>query len=283
MTALRESGRLDPRVFQIAALSGLVVYGLAVLRFDVSLGRAFVILAVALLTQWICTDIWQLPRFDPKSALISALSLILLLRTESELLAVVAAIIAISSKFLLRWNGKHIFNPTNIALVALLATGQAWVSPAQWGNFAFFAFLMCCLGIVVVNRARRSDVTFAFLAFFCALVLARAWWLGDPMAIPLHRLQNGALLLFSFFMISDPKTTPDSRGARILFAFLVAAGAVWIQIRFFRSDAILLSLAFFSLLTPLLDKLLPGRRYQWNALEAGGLAQIHSTNAKAAA
>ena len=256
--------RLDPRVFQIAGLSALACYGLFVLRFDVTPARALLILVCALATQWICTRLTHLPVFEPKSALISAISLILLLRTESEWIAVGAAVAAIASKFVIRWKGKHIFNPTNIAIVLAILIGQAWVSPAQWGSFAFFAFLITCLGIVVVNRARRSDVTFAFLAFYCGLVLARAYWLGDPLSIPLHRFQNGALLLFSFFMISDPRTTPDSRIGRILFALMVAAGAVWIQVRFWRSDALLLSLAFFSVFTPLIDWLAEGRRYEWN-------------------
>ena len=76
----------------------------------------------------------------------------------------------------------------------------------------------------MVNRAARSDVTLAFLVFYLALVVGRSLWLGEPLAIPLHRLQSGALLLFAFFMISDPKTTPDSRAGRILFAALVALG-----------------------------------------------------------
>ena len=83
-------------------------------------------------------------------------------------------------------------------------------------------FLMVCLGGLVVMRAARSDVTLAFLGAYLALVFGRSLWLGEPMAIPLHRLQNGALLLFAFFMISDPRTTPDSRLGRILFATLVA-------------------------------------------------------------
>ena len=82
------------------------------------------------------------------------------------------------------------------------------MSPGQWGSVAFFAFLMACLGGVVVNRASRSDVTYAFIVFYCALLFGRSCYLGEPFAIPLHRLQGGALLLFTFFMISDPKTTP---------------------------------------------------------------------------
>ena len=133
-----------------------------------------------------------------------------------------------------------------------------WVSPGQWGNVAFFAFLMACLGGLVVNRAARSDVTFAFIAFYMALVFGRSLWLGEPLAIPLHRLQSGALLLFTFFMISDPRTTPDSRAGRILFALLVAFGAWYVQFRLFRTNGLLWSLAFFSLTVPLIDRLLPG-------------------------
>ena len=148
----------------------------------------------------------------------------------------------------------------------MLATGAVWVSPAQWGSAAFFGFLLACAGTLVVTRAARLDVTAAFLACWAALLFGRSLWLGEPLAIPLHRLQGGGLLLFAFFMISDPKTTPDSRSARILFGALVAAGAAYVQFRLFRPNGPLWSLAFFSLLTPVLDLLLPGRRYTWNAL-----------------
>jgi Na+-translocating ferredoxin:NAD+ oxidoreductase RnfD subunit len=138
-----------------------------------------------------------------------------------------------------------------------------WVSPGQWGNVAFFAFLMACLGGLVVNRAARSDVTYAFGAFYLALVFGRSIWLGEPMTIPIHRLENGALLLFTFFMISDPKTTPDSRTGRILFALLVAVGAWYVQFRLFRTNGLLWSLALCSLTVPVIDWLLPGARYEW--------------------
>ena len=72
----------------------------------------------------------------------------------------------------------------------LLLTDQVWVSPGQWGSVAFFAFLMACLGGLVVNRASRSDVTFAFIACYCALMFGRSFYLGEPMAIPLHRLRE---------------------------------------------------------------------------------------------
>src|SRR2546427_12649481 len=103
--------RLDPRLYQIAVLSALLVYGIGWLRFEIRLPQAIVLLGTALLTQLACTRLAHLPRFDPKSALISGLSLCLLLRTDHLTLAALAAIVTIASKFVLRWNGKHLFNP----------------------------------------------------------------------------------------------------------------------------------------------------------------------------
>ena len=263
-TAAGARTKRDPRLYQIFILASLFGYGMLVLDFEIAGDRAAAILAVALLTQYGCTQFWRLPAFDPRSALISGLSLCLMLRTNSIGLALTATIITIASKFVLRFNGKHIFNPTNFGIVAMmLLTGQVWVSPGQWGNVAFFAFLMACLGGLVVNRAARSDVTYAFIAFYMALVFGRSIWLGEPLAIPLHRLQNGALLLFTFFMISDPRTTPSSRAGRILFAMLVACGAWYVQFRLFRTNGLLWSLATFSMTVPLIDWLLPGTRYEW--------------------
>jgi Na+-transporting NADH:ubiquinone oxidoreductase subunit NqrB len=254
----------DPRLYQILVLAALLAYGVVQLDFDVTLPRAALLLGTALLTQAVCTRLWRLPAFDPRSALISGLSLCLLLRTGSPLLAAAAAVVTVASKFVLRIHGKHIFNPTNFGIVALiLATGQVWVSPGQWGNAAFFAFLLACLGGLVVNRAARSDVTYAFLAFYLSVLFGRALWLGQPPAVPLHQLGNGAFLIFTFFMISDPKTTPDSRAGRILFALLVALGAGFVHFVLYRPNGLILSLAAFSLAVPLLDRLLPGKRYVW--------------------
>src|SRR5262249_2757933 len=163
--------RVDPRLWQIAALSGLVVYGIGVLRFDVSASRVVLLVATALATQLLCSRLWRLPRFDPKSALISALSLCLLLRTGSAFLAAAVPAPTIASQFVIRFNGKHVFNPTNFGLVAaMLASRDVWVSPAQWGNAAFFGFLLACAGTLVVTRAARADVTAALLVCWAGLL-----------------------------------------------------------------------------------------------------------------
>jgi len=273
-SASRPAQPLDPRLWQIASLAGLLIYGLTGLGFDLAPPQIAVTLITALLVQWVGTRLAHLPAFEPKSALISALSLCLLLRTDDPWVAALAAAIAVGSKFAIRVRGKHVFNPTNVALVAVIAlTHRAWVSPAQWGDFAFFAFLMACGGGVVVNRAARSDVTFAFLAGYASLLFARMAWLGQKPAVPLHQMENGAFLLFSFFMISDPRTTPDSRAGRIAFGLLVAAGAAFVTFVLYRPNGLLWSLVTLSPLVPLIDRLLPGRRHTWSHPAPGVLEQ----------
>ena len=256
--------RIDPRWWQIGSLSLLLVWGLTVLRFDVTVARIAAIFATALVTQWSFSRWAKIP-FEWKSAAISALSLCLLMRASSVLLLVAAAFAAIAGKFVVRWNGKHIFNPTNGAIVLMmLLSDRVWVSPGQWGSAAFFGFLIACAGSLVVYRSARSDVTLAFLAIWCGILLARSFRLGDPLTIPFHRLENGALLIFAFFMISDPKTTPDSRAGRIAFAALVAAGAWYIQFKLFRTNGLLWSLAACSPLVPLIDRITKGSRFSWH-------------------
>ena len=258
----------DPRLYQIATLAGLLTYGVWWLDLEVQLPIAVAVLASVLAAQLVCDCLVARRRFEPRSALISGLSLCLLLRTGSLNAAMLTAVVAIASKFALRVRGKHLFNPTNFTLVAMmLLTGSVWVSPGQWGSGAIFAFVLASAGGLVVNRAARADVTCAFLACYATLLVGRSLWLGEPLAIPLHRLENGALVLFSFFMISDPRTTPDSRSGRVLFAGLVALGAYVVQFWLFRTNGLLWSLAVCSLAVPLIDLLLPGPRYQWKPIE----------------
>ncbi|OQW63075.1 MAG: hypothetical protein BVN29_17970 [Nitrospira sp. ST-bin5] len=260
---------LDPRLYQIASLSTLLLYGLTWLHFDISLWRIAITLITALLTQYAGTRFYNLPAFDPKSPLISALSLCLLLRTDHLAVTALASFIAIGSKFVIRWQDKHVFNPTNLALVVMIGSGLGWISPGQWGQVAWFGFLIACLGSLVVTRAARADVTLAFLAFYVGLLFARALWLGDPLTIPLHQIESGALLIFAFFMISDPKTTPDSRTGRIIYALFVTLVALYVQFGFFRPNGPLWGLIACAPLVPLIDRLLPAVRYDWSRPTTG--------------
>ena len=261
----------DPRYYQIAVLTSLVVFGVVALDFGIRWQNAISIVFTALAVQYLGTRYARLPRFDPLSPLITSLSLTLLLRTDEPQIAAAAAVIAIGSKFLIRFRNKHVFNPANVALVVLMfGTDQAWVSSGQWGSAAIGAFALACLGFLVLTRARRAETTVAFLLIYAALLFGRALWLGDPLTIPVHQLQNGALLIFAFFMISDPKTTPDTASGRVLFAALVAMLAFTIQFIYYQPNGVILALVASAPVVPLIDSLLHGRHYRWEAAVTHG-------------
>ena len=265
----------DPRYYQIIVLSLLLTYGIFVLDFGIRWQNALVIVPTALAIQFFGTRYFQLPRFDPLSPLITSLSLTLLLRTDVVLIAALAASLAIGSKFLLRFRGKHIFNPANFALVSLmLLSDHAWVSSGQWGSAAIGAFVLACLGSLVLTRARRAETTIAFIIIYAGMLFGRAIWLDDPFSIPMHQIQNGALLIFSFFMISDPKTTPNTGFGRVLYAAIVAAVAYTIQFIYYQPNGPILALIMCAPTVPLIDVLLRGRVYRWEQAAEHQISQI---------
>ena len=260
----RRAKKGDPRPYQVVVLLSLLVYGQLALGFSLAPALVALTITTSLVAQWLCTRAFSLPRFDPRSALISSLSLCLLLRSDSAAVMMLAAALTVGSKFLLRVNDKHVFNPTTFGIAAVVLCGApAWVSPGQWGSGVIFAAMLLCAGLAVVWRSERSDVTVTFIAVYSAIVLVRALWLHDPLAIPVRHLQSGALVLFAFFMISDPKTTPDHRAGRILFASAVAFGAAFVHFGLYRPNGFILALVFLSPLVPLLDRVFPARKYEW--------------------
>ena len=250
----------DPRSGQVLALAILLALGLTVFSIGASPTTVVTIVTTALLLEGLFSrNIMQLP-----SALISGLSLSLLLRTNDISIALLATLIAISSKRILRYRGQHIFNPTAFALVVIsTSSAHAWLSPGQWGQSFQLLLLVCIAGLVVTRKAARLDLSATFLCTFGALSFMRAIYLGDPIAIPIHQLSNGALLIFTFFMISDPRTTPSSRGARLIFGILVAGVAAVLQYGFHWSNASIFALVFCAPLVPLLNAHSAGNPLTW--------------------
>jgi Na+-transporting NADH:ubiquinone oxidoreductase subunit NqrB len=254
----------DPRHYQIAVLSSLIVAGLFLYSFRLPWWHVVGCVGSTLITQALADRFIAKREIDPRSPLISALSLTLLLRTGSVTLSILAGVIAVLSKYLLRWKGKHIFNPANFGLVIVsLLFGAAWISPGQWGAAPVLAILLIGLGGIVTGKAKRWDVSLGLLGFYAALIFGRALWLGDPLAIPIHQMQSGALLVFAFFMISDPKTTPDARAGRLVFAALVASVGFAIQFGLHNSAGIILALILCAPLVPLIDRVFTAERYAW--------------------
>ena len=267
----------DPRIFQIVFLATLLAFVLAFRDFAMDGARMVAILAAALGTQALLVRLYRLPPPGPYSPLITGLSLCLLLRTNSLEVAALAAALGIASKFVLRFGGKHLFNPSAFGLVVvLLATDDAWVSAGQWGSGALLAFGLLALGLMIVGKVGRLDITVAFLAAHLGLKLARVLWLGHEPAVFLHQAANGSLILFAFFMISDPRSTPDARGGRVLFATLVAVIAHYLQFHLFWNQAPIWALLFVSPVTPFLDRVWRHARFQWR--DRGESMQLVPTN-----
>jgi Na+-translocating ferredoxin:NAD+ oxidoreductase RnfD subunit len=254
----------DPRVLQIAALGTLLATGAWLRDFTIRPEQAALTLAAAVLAQAAGARLTAAPRANLSSAVITALSLSLLLRADNAWAHPAAALAAIGGKFSIRVRGKHVFNPANLGIViALLAVPGTWVSAGQWGaDFAFAGWFVALGGLVIV-RARRADVTLAFLACHLGLLALRVARLSQPAAVWLHQMQSGALLLFAFFMISDPRTLPDDRRGRLVHAALAACLAYLWQFTLYRPNALLWALFLSAPAVPLWDAIWPAAQYEW--------------------
>jgi enediyne biosynthesis protein E5 len=254
----------DARVFQIAFLAALLTTGVLLRDFSVQP------LQIALVfTAGFATQVFWLKRLDLRqkgllSAIVTCCGLSLLLRSDTLWVHPLAAALAMSSKFVLRVNGKHLYNPANLGVIAAITLlPGTWVSPGQWGSDLALAVWLLMLGTIVTQRARRLDISWVFLGAFLGLVALRLLLLGQSWAIWWHQLGNGALLLFAFFMISDPMTIPNRSGARIAYALIVACGAAAWQYLLFKPNALIWVLFLATPLVPLLDRLFPAEGFTW--------------------
>ncbi len=256
----------DARVFQILFLGALLAIGVLARDFTVRWEQMALAFAAGLATQAFALRRLRIANGSYLSAVITCFGLSILLRADTLWVHPLAAMIAIGSKFVLRVNGKHIYNPANLGVMAsLLLLPGTWISPGQWGQDLAAAAWFVMLGGVVTGRARRWDVSWTFLACFLGMVLARVLLLGQNLAVFVHQLGNGGLLLFAFFMISDPMTIPNHRHARLLYALIVAALAIWWQYGLFKPNAPVWALFLCTPLVPLLDRVWLAERYQWQA------------------
>jgi len=258
----------DARHFQIATLGSLLIFLLMWSDFAPKPEVIALIFSATLLTQFLFFKFLKIPSNDYRSPFITSLSLCLLFKTNIIWIYALAGVVAMATKFLIRWDNKHLFNPANAAIViGLLAMpNHVWVSPGQWGSALWFAFGLLCFAALVLNRSKSADTALFFLGSWFFLLFGRALWLGDPVEIPLHNAQSGALLIFTFFMISDPMTTPNHRLGRFVFAFSVAVFAYVMQYVFQIREAIFYALFFICFTTPLIDLVLKETRYQWRKI-----------------
>lgn len=268
---------MDARYYQIAFLALFLLLGVATRDWTLHPETIGIAIATCLLTQALAVTLRDrlvpLPETAPPSvlqslpsALITALGLSLLLRTDQPLTMVLAAIAAILSKFLVQWQGKHIFNPANVGIIAAISLmPHAWISPGQWGEESWYALLFLGAGGIVLRRVGRWDTTIAFLASYAGLEAMRNVWLGWTWDVWLHRLTSGSLLLFALFMVTDPRTIPNARSARILWAIAIAVLTFVLRNVFFLPTAVFWALFCLSPLTLLFDALWAAPRFVWRS------------------
>ena len=210
-----------------------------------------------------------------KSALITALGLSLLLRANHWTTIAIAGCLAIGSKFVFRWRGKHFFNPANLGIIAALTlTQDAWISPGQWGSDWGYFLLFLGTGGMILNRVSRGETSAVFLLTYGGLELIRDVWLGWSWDVLEHQLIKGSLLVFAFFMITDPRSLPNSTISRVIWAMSVAVLAFILQHQFYINTAIFWSLFLLSPLTLFLDWIWSAPRFTWEKRMVGN---VHPT------
>ncbi|QLE50619.1 Na+-transporting NADH:ubiquinone oxidoreductase, subunit NqrB [Nostoc sp. C057] len=255
----------DIRDYQILFLGLFLVLGIGTRDWTLRPELIGVAIATSLATQWILSLVTGKEQMaNLRSALITSLGLGLLLRADCWTTMAIAAAIAIASKFIFQVGDKHFFNPTNFGIIsALILTPDAWVSPGQWGEEWWYGLLFAGTGGMILQRVGRWDTTAAFLGSYALLEAIRNLWLGWTWDVYWHRLMSGSLLLFALFMITDPRSIPNSRIGRVVWAICIAGLTFILRNYFFISTAVFWALFALAPLTILLDFLWLAPRFAW--------------------
>lgn len=280
----------DPRDYQILFLSLFLVLGIGTRDWTLQPQFIGVAIATCLLTQYISIRLWSISQGNKadeeftqnhalerreestlntspislKSAMITALGLSLLLRVDHYSTMILAGALAILSKFLFRFQGRHFFNPANFGIISvLILTKDAWVSPGQWGEEGWYVLLFVGTGGMILKRVGRWDTTAAFFSAYALLEAFRNLWLGWTWDVWAHRLMSGSFLLFALFMLTDPRSIPNARVSRLLWAVSIAILTFILRNHFFMSTAVFWALFALSPLTLILDWIWSSPRFVW--------------------
>lgn len=158
------------------------------------------------------------------SAYITGISVGILLRSPAFWPYVLCSLLAITSKYVLRVKGRHIWNPSNFGICAMLflAADAVATLSIQWGNNLWAMLVIWALGSAIILRLRRFHICAVYVVSFFALSFLRAWITGDPWLSEVSPITGPEYQLFIFFMITDPKTTVKSKLGQCIVAFSVA-------------------------------------------------------------
>jgi len=158
------------------------------------------------------------------SAYISGISIGILIRSNMMWPYAMCALLSILSKYVLRYKGRHLWNPSNFGVSWMLFMAPLAVAglSIQWGNNLAAMAVIWCLGLVIVNRAKRLHVSIAYVISFAVLAWVRSLITHDAFLAELSPLTGPMYQLFVFFMVTEPATGVSTKRGRILVVIGVA-------------------------------------------------------------
>ncbi len=161
----------------------------------------------------------------PLSGFVTSMGVLLLCDSPHAWAYAFVAAASILSKHLIRTEGRHVFNPNNFGIVAglMLFPGGVTVVAGRWGGSAAGIALIAALGVLVAWKAGRLAVAASYVGSFGLGVLARHAVTGARLLTLASPMTGAGFQLFTFFMVTDPRTTPPARRAQLVFGAVVGA------------------------------------------------------------
>jgi len=158
------------------------------------------------------------------SAYITGISVGILIRSPEFWPYALCSAIAITSKYAIRWRGRHLWNPSNLAISLMLLIVPEYVATlsVQWGNTIWPMLIVWVLGALIVYRVKRLHITATYVISFVVFSFIRTAFTGHSFLAEVAPITGPMYQLFIFFMITDPKTTVKPKWAQCVVVFLVA-------------------------------------------------------------
>jgi Na+-translocating ferredoxin:NAD+ oxidoreductase RnfD subunit len=224
----RKGLRLDPRYLAPLLVTLVLVVGQITTGFLESWWRTFLAIATAIGVEVVLARLLGGKWPHLASAYISGISVGMLIRAPELWPYALCSAITITSKYVLRVDGRHLWNPSNLGIVAMLLLAADVVAPLsiQWGNDLLPMAVVWTFGSVIIHRLGRFHITLTYVVSFLAMSFVRAAVTGHPWVAEVAPITGPMYQLFIFFMITDPRTTVRSRRGQCLVAFLVAVAEV---------------------------------------------------------
>jgi Na+-translocating ferredoxin:NAD+ oxidoreductase RnfD subunit len=214
----------DPRIMQILLLGMYALIGKTLLQFQFTLLQMVVTLAVCILLEWFFLYLKKGTVMWPYSAVITSLGIVLVLRADTVIPFIMASILAIGFKHLLRYRGSHIFNPSNIGIVVIsvLFPLAASTDPVQWGFYFWILAVMSLGGLYLVYKVHRLPLVLTFLLSFVGIQWIRHLIWNEALNASFSTFMWAGLFVFTFNMITDPKTSPKNVKSQLYFGIAIA-------------------------------------------------------------